>query len=278
MTVQSLDAAFGALVLFKKANGHCNVPQGYKTDDGFRLGGWVYKQRTAYWRGKLSPERIEGLESLVFDWDPDRERWDAGFGALVLFKKANGHCNVPQRYKTDDGFKLGGWASNQRTHYSSGSLSPERIERLENLDFVWNSVLADWEKRFAQLVLFKKANGHCNIPHDYKTDDGFNLGGWLINRRANYRDGLLHADRVTLLEELGVTWNTKKAAWEEGFGQLVLFKEANGHCNVPDKYKTEGGFRLGQWVGVQRSTYRQSKLYPERIERLVRLGFVWKLK
>ena len=73
---------------------------------------------------------------------------------------------------------------------------------------------------------------------------------------------------------MGFVWDILTEQWEEGFSKLQQFKEREGNCKVPDKYK-EGDFRLGSWVERQRSN--QDKLTPERIKRLNALGFVWKI-
>ena len=65
--------------------------------------------------------------------------------------------------------------------------------------------------------------------------------------------------------------------WEAHFTNLVTYKAEHGDCNVP-----YCNFGLGNWVGYQR---RQYKLFKEeqksfisqwRIQRLERLGFLWK--
>lgn len=61
------------LVKYKKANGNCNVPQGYTED--LSLGHWVNNQRTLYKYFKageyaqgMNNERIAKLEEIGFCW------------------------------------------------------------------------------------------------------------------------------------------------------------------------------------------------------------------
>jgi hypothetical protein len=83
---------------------------------------------------------------LGFAWDARQAAWDHRFGELQAFKAAEGHCNVPQGWL--DNKPLARWASNQRTyrrmfvdnpHDPSASITPERIDRLEALGFVWKA-------------------------------------------------------------------------------------------------------------------------------------------
>lgn len=61
-------------------------------------------------------------------------------------------------------------------------------------------------------------------------------------------------------------------AWTKGIAALLAFQERKGHCAVPRHHK-ENGYRLGQWVAVQR--YCQDKLDDWRKAQLDQIGFVW---
>jgi hypothetical protein len=43
--------------------------------------------------------------------------------------------------------------------------------------------------------------------------------------------------------------------WDQMFGRLLAFKEANGHCMVPKRYPPD--MKLGTWVHTQRIQYRK---------------------
>ena len=65
------------------------------------------------------------------------------------------------------------------------------------------------------------------------------------------------------------------ASWEFWFGLLEQFKDATGHCRVPQKYKLDD-FNLGNWVSDQRS--RKNALSNEQFSKLEDLGFTWDVK
>ena len=80
------------------------------------------------------------------------------------------------------------------------------------------------------------------------------------------------AERRKRLDAIGFVWDVLDSAWEEGLAVLATFRAREGHCRVPLD-QVEGTFKLGQWVGVQRS--RRRKMLAERKQRLDAIGFVW---
>ena len=62
--------------------------------------------------------------------------------------------------------------------------------------------------------------------------------------------------------------------WTEAFALLLAFKRREGHCRVP-RHHIERGFRLCQWVAVQRYWHRIHCLVAERERRLNAVRFVW---
>jgi len=263
------EEGFNCLLRFVEREGHTSVPLKH-VEDGYRLGAWVNKQRSR--KATLEADRIRRLEELPgWTWDPRTAQWEEGFGYLLRYAECEGHTRVPKDHVAE-GYRLGAWVSKQRSR--KRGLGCDRIRRLEELPgWIWNTKTDQWDEGFNYLLRFVEREGHTRVPHDHVAD-GYRLGRWVIKQRS--RKGTLGADRIRRLEELpGWVWNTHAAQWEEGFGYLLRYAEREGHTRVPAKH-VEDGYKLGQWVGVQRTTYGKGTLEFERIGRLEKLpGWLW---
>jgi hypothetical protein len=156
---------------------------------------------------------------------------------------------------------------------SKDSMSSERLQRLDEIGFVWDALEAAWEKGFNYLKIYRDRVGHCRVPKTHKEEDGFELGSWVGVQRV--KKDKMSLERRKRLDELGFVWDPREADWEEGFSYLKLYQEREGNCRAPKNHK-ENGFRLGQWLSVQR--VNKDKMSSERRKRLDGLGFVWKAR
>ena len=136
------------------------------------------------------------------------------------------------------------------------------------LDFIWNLLDVNWEKAFEQLKAYRKRKGHCRVPHGHQ-ENNLKLGQWVLVQRRT-RDKLSE-ERKHRLDDLGFVWDPYTVDWEEGLTNLKLYKNRVGHCRVPSTHR-ENGYRLGQWVNVQRGI--RDKLSDDRRKKLDALGFV----
>jgi superfamily II DNA or RNA helicase len=127
------DEMFARLVQFRDRFGHCNVPLGWSED--LQLVRWVNQQRKIRRQWRLSEDRIQRLDALGFEWGPRASAWDKMFETLVQFKERFGHCNVPLGWSED--LQLVRWVNQQRQLRRQGSLSEDRIQRLDALGFEW---------------------------------------------------------------------------------------------------------------------------------------------
>lgn len=100
-------------------------------------------------RSALSEQKIAALEDIDFTWAKHKGEalWEDKFHDLELYRRENGHCNVPTKYKKDS--SLGRWVSTQRKQYKEMKdgkrtlMTEERAKRLEDLGFRWNALERD---------------------------------------------------------------------------------------------------------------------------------------
>jgi len=198
------DSKFKELVKYKNRYGHCNVPResdsdndnddlkkdrqnDYHTDDGDEddndnegigkyqgLWSWVFVQRREYTRLKnkkpsaMTQERIDALEEIGFIWSMHEQLWNMRYNELKDYKAYHGDCLVPQIFPSNQ--QLSKWIDVQRTQFrrlqdgKHSQLSPERMELLQKIDFVWNVHEYRWQQRFEEVEDFVRMNGHCNVP------------------------------------------------------------------------------------------------------------------
>lgn len=202
---------------------------------------------------------VEILERLGVSWD----HW---FGMLQKFHKREGHSRVAELFVVK-GEKLGVWVSVQRLR--KHQLTQDRITRLNSLGFSWDPHTEQWEKGYALLKEFHAREGHCRVMGSLIVD-GLNLTQWVRNKR--FKKDALTPEQIQRLDSLDFSWNPQTEQWDEAFEALQRFKNREGHCRVPGRFK-EDGFSLGRWVNKQRT--RKDQLTAMRIRELESIGFTW---
>ncbi|GAA1479012.1 hypothetical protein GCM10009623_34580 [Nocardioides aestuarii] len=238
------------------------------TPHGYPLGAWVGEQRVRYTAGDLPQERQQRLETLAgWSWHPHADLWERHFEALEQFVAREGHARVPTDHIEGD-VPLADWVIRHRQEFKAGLVPADRAARLEALpDWTWDVLASRWEKHYTALEAFAAREGHAQVPTDHLEAD-LKLGRWVVVQRQTYRKGDLAPDRADRLARTpGWVWDTRDAAWEKGFDALTGFQARNGHCRVPGTW-LEDGYRLGQWVTVQRNLIRTGKLADMRRDRL----------
>eukprot|EP00980_Cylindrotheca_fusiformis_P012512 scaffold3073_cov66-Cylindrotheca_fusiformis.AAC.27 len=141
------------------------------------------------------------------------EIWDDLFNRLACFKEKHGHCRVSQHYAPD--IHLSQWVKRQRYYrkHRPGLMSERRIQKLNQLGFVWDAQEDVWKTRFEELKTFKLVHGHCNVPCKYSANQ--KMATWVKCQRRQYKlrtlamPSSLTDERISLLEELGFVWKIR---------------------------------------------------------------------
>jgi hypothetical protein len=272
---EAWEQGFQATFKYKEQTGNPNAHRRHKTPEGFQLGDWQNRQKSFYMRGKLTEDRIKRLEDIGFVWSLYDKAWEEGFQATLIFREQTGDANSPKQYTTPEGFPLGRWQKHQKNYYIKGKLPEDKINRLEEIGFVWSQYDEAWEQGFQATFKYKEQTGNPNAPHSYQTSKGFKLGSWQMSQRAFCKKGKLAEDRIKRLEEIGFVWAPYDDLWEQRFQATLKYKEQTGNANAPDDYENSEGFKLGRWQGNQKTFYRKGTLAEDRIKRLEEIGFKW---
>jgi predicted helicase len=141
------------------------------------------------------------------------------------------------------------------------------------------SLYASWDTWFGKLKAYKERFGHCNVEAGWEEDPA--LAGWVGAQRTRQNNGVLHPERIRLLEELGFVWDyqTQKTSetWMKWYRELEAYARAHGSPHVP---RSHANTKLASWVWIQR--VRRDKPYGntppltnEQVALLDKLGFRW---
>ena len=267
------------LTNYLKEHGDARPPSTFITPSGFRLGSWLQTLRDKKKAGSLRNEYFELLNSLSgIQWDVLSEAWDEAYQCLKSYADEYGNAQVPTRYVTSNGFKLGFWVGVQRRRKASGVMSLDRIIRLEGLaGWQWDPATEQWQAGFEEFKSYITEYRNPDVPQRYVTKSGFRLGWWIGTQRISKANGILTNDKICALESIvGWKWDVLDTQWEEKFLELKKYVEKNGTSLIPAKYITPSGVKLGMWVNNQRASYIANKISQDRISKLENLsGWQW---
>ncbi len=250
---------------------------------GVKLGRWIANLRNYRKSGiktsYLTPEKIRMLDNIGMIWDVPDYIWEQNYHAAVEYYREHGNLNVPNKYVTKDGMRLGAWIYSLRGAMKGSSKkpkpTPEQIERLNKLDMIWDSVHdIAWEKAYCEAALYYKEHGNLNIPVSYITDSGLYLGKWI--RRQNCM-GKLSNERIEKLKAIGMTWDISDP-WEEKYRLVKAYFDKTGSSTIPNDYVIDGIW-IGRWLSKQKAKLagnnkNELPLTKEQTEKLTAIGII----
>ncbi len=141
---------------------------------------------------------------------------------------------------------------------------------------------ASWEVYFQTAKCFFEKEGHLNISNDYISEEGLNLGMWLLAQRRVYAGkirGNLSQEQIERLESIGMKWeNRNDQKFWQGYEALETYCRQHGNADVGNSYVTAAGFTLGKWVSNTRTAYKAGRLSDERKAALDELGMIWDVR
>ena len=255
---------------------------------------WVQSQISNFRRKKLSPEKIDRLDSIGFRFETNQivkpklikpikevifydELWNKQYLKLITYKIENGECNVRKSYEDAT---LGSWVFNQRKNRRQDKLSREKIEKLNLLGFRWDEVkniseFEVWNKSYRKLKELFDKSAHSSPK---KEDGDEQLISWVQQQRHKQRKGKLKKEYFDLLTNLKFDWNPdvskeNNTQWLFNYNKLIDYKYRFGTMKVSQTDKTYRA--LGRWINDQRVVFKKNKLSDFKIDKLNAIEFVW---
>ncbi|TMW66261.1 hypothetical protein Poli38472_004026 [Pythium oligandrum] len=308
-----------AMRIFYEREQHFAVPIGFEIPRasphypselrGFPLGVKIHKLMQLVANDKPpkgSREHITALAESGFPVESWRDYlFDTVFvPALRSYYSQEGDLFVPQKFvvpvdpseaqwtRPTWGYPLGlQVAKLRREPYM---LSPEQVEMLNAMGFVWNVREAKWHQYFLPgLRLFKELHGHADVPLAFEIPDedawpkylrGYRLGRHVyMVRSGKYAEWVEESKGE--LEMLGFAFDLSDSLWNYTiFPALEMFAHLHGHCDVPQDFvvpaedpwpETAYGWRLGHTVkSIRHQGVYKAQVQAARVD-LERIGFVW---
>ncbi len=213
--------------------------------------------------------------------------WDLMYDVASAWYRDNGSIDVPNRFVTEEGYSLGPWLETQRRVRSGkvrGILTPEQIEKLDQLGMRWESAAdVSWKKYYSAARQYSTEHGNLLVPYGYVTPDGVPLASWInalrTYRRSGIRTAYLTPERIAALDALGMRWDVLDYLFEQNYAAAVRYHRIHGNLDVPAAYVDPDGVRLGAWLRrlcrIREGKSQKGRLTDEQIARLDRLGMVW---
>lgn len=276
---------------------HAGAPIPLRTViDGAYLGHWVLRQRQLHAAGLLPHERAALLEQIPgWTFDRGQQMWQTAFDTLAGRVRRDGTAAEDAGPSRFDGLldaerrPLRRWVARQRLAYRAGELTESQVGLLEQLPgWQWQPSGERDAGMVAALAEFVEWEKHCDVPASFCTDDGLDLGGWILEIRRRKLTGNLHPgleDEVELVsprDRKGAStfaWKHAATQWRLAYDALLAFTAREGHARVPGGHVEQfagTSVGLGQWLAMQRLLRRNGSLPAGQETVLSRVpGFVW---
>ena len=253
---------------FYEEKGNLNVKANYIDGSGFRLGVWIQTLRNirkGTTVGTLTPKMIDNLDSIGMIWNVRNGlSWDEWYELAATYYHTYHNLLVPQKYITTTGHRLGCWINNQRSAKRNPSsqrvITVEQVEKLNRIGMVWENCGTK-----------RKSQNECSKTPSTYISSNINNESCAI-KLSEKNNGICEKNPSSVVAN-----RRHRTTWEERFSEAEKYYKEYKNLNVPKKYISNSGFRLGQWLALIKCQYRNHdpRLTEEKIQRIESIGMQW---
>ncbi len=229
--------------------GNLMVPGKYTDPDGYPLGQWIIKTRQQKLNGRLKGERIAQLDEIGMVWNIFDAKWEKAYALAAAYYEENGNLNIPRSYVTAAGERLGQWVASQQWAYPKGKLTDEQVERLNRIGMYWgNRNDRQWNEGYQEAKRYFDAHGDLNVPAEYVSPGGYNLGNWVKRQRYTRQNpekscAVLTEERIAKLDAIGMRWEKSDSRPR----RLELAQESK---RKSEKLNASANHKTGEDIGL----------------------------
>jgi Helicase associated domain len=163
------------------------------------------------------------------------QAWEVRFAELQTWWYASEQGKNAEMVPCDA--RITRWVRKQRGFRCKGTLSPERLARMNSLGpyFQWTTITTrrcaparTWHDSYQALVAYFNTHHHVNIPHNDTAN--LRLYQWSNVQRQARNENNLSNERIALLDQLHFNWsNFNDDRWDACYQQLVDYYHKHGH-------------------------------------------------
>ena len=203
--------------------------------------------------------------------------WEDHFQSLCEYQRRHKTTKVPESYGS-----LGVWVKKQREAYKHQqihgedlvgtgkyALPPERIAKLDSINFSWQGHDFTWEEHYKHLLAYKKEYNNVHVGQKFDVPNKYpKLGQWLTVQRSEGRKyeqngekgSRLTKERYDLLQHAGVQNDPILARFQSRVEQLQQYQREYGTLRVKSKHDKP----LYSWVRKMTKEYEQLLTIDEK--------------
>ena len=269
---------YNTVLEFYKKYKHLYIPISYVTEDGVKIGVWLYDQGLKYKKNEISEDRRKKLDLLDKSWlEPINTKSSFPEQAVLFYVKKS--FPSATKYKSKEISEIDIYIPELKTGIEYDGHAHIRTKKRD----VGKS--AACKKQGIKLIRIRDCE--CPIIEDesYKIilkndsfealDDGIiellkclNISNVNINVKRDYME---ISDNY--IKSIDLDWYIM-------YEKLLDYYNEHGNINVPIYYKTSDGFALGHWISNIRHSYNKPssqgmRLNSNKIELLEKLGIDW---
>lgn len=151
----------------------------------------------------IAQELLRPTPSTILEIDQTKKKqeqistWESWYRLCIEYKKEFGHL-CPQQDEKYQGYAFGCWCSEQRIENNKGLMPEEHIQKLKEIDFVFDVVFYKWNVRFEEYKQYVAETGDIN-PKTNVVYNGNKVGNWCLGQRKAKNKGKLNPTFEKLL-------------------------------------------------------------------------------